>query len=96
VFVCVGFSFRLTRMGEAVQFFDTNGFSKKCEETNQLDSLHNGSWYEEVIDDDLKWSFAVKRFVAKSSEFSPSTSLSNYECALFFLKPSRKEFPRPC
>ncbi|KAE8100083.1 hypothetical protein FH972_018011 [Carpinus fangiana] len=47
-------------MGEAVQFFDTNGFSKNCEETNQLDSLHNGSWYEEVIDDDLKWSFAVK------------------------------------
>lgn len=55
-------------MGEAVEFF-ANGFSKNCDETNQLDSLHNCSWYEEVIDDDLKWSFAVKRFVKKFSVY---------------------------
>lgn len=56
-------------MGEAIQFFHTNGydngFLKIHEETNQtLTNNHEDcSWYEEVIDDDLKWSFALKRFV---------------------------------
>nr|XP_023927231.1 thermospermine synthase ACAULIS5-like [Quercus suber] len=54
-------------MGEAIQFFHTNGYAngflKIHEETNQtLTNNHDDcSWYEEVIDDDLKWSFALKR-----------------------------------
>nr|POF21023.1 thermospermine synthase acaulis5 [Quercus suber] len=54
-------------MGEAIQFFHTNGYAngflKIHEETNQtLTNNHEDcSWYEEVIDDDLKWSFALKR-----------------------------------
>jgi hypothetical protein len=68
-------------MGEAVEFFHangyangySNGFSKNCEETNQLDNIIACSWYEEQIDDDLKWSFALKRFV---QNLRPSTNLS--------------------
>lgn len=54
-------------MGEAVEIFYPNGFPKICngttknqppvDETRQFDS-----WYEEEIDEDLKWSFALKRF----------------------------------
>ncbi|XP_030951258.1 thermospermine synthase ACAULIS5 [Quercus robur] len=56
---------------EAIQFFHTNGYAngflKIHEETNQtLTNNHEDcSWYEEVIDDDLKWSFALKRVLHK-------------------------------
>ncbi|KAM4121364.1 hypothetical protein ACJW30_01G000200 [Castanea mollissima] len=58
-------------MGEAIHFFHTNGYAngflKIHEETNQtLTNNHEEcSWYEEVIDDDLKWSFALKRVLHK-------------------------------
>ncbi|GLT71938.1 hypothetical protein SLA2020_439200 [Shorea laevis] len=47
--------------------FAINGFSKNCEETNQLDNIHNSCWYEELIDDDLKWSFALNRVLHKGT-----------------------------
>lgn len=56
-------------MGEAVEILLTNGFNKiyenghhklfDCEKKGNMDSC----WYEEVIDDDLKWSFALNRFL---------------------------------
>lgn len=49
-------------MGEAPEVFYVNGFHKFGHETEQdLANEHNhgSSWYEEVIDDDLKWSFAL-------------------------------------
>lgn len=63
-------------MGEAVEFFDCNCFSKvHCEpqpdqhlmmtmEENHHHHHHpnDGTWFEEEIDDDLKWSFALNRF----------------------------------
>ncbi|KAG8491355.1 hypothetical protein CXB51_014483 [Gossypium anomalum] len=59
-------------MGEAVEIFYPNGFSKICngttknqppvDETRQFDS-----WYEEEIDEDLKWSFALKSVLYKGS-----------------------------
>lgn len=57
-------------MGEAVEIFYENGFSKVCNENNQ-NMNGNGhqhqdcSWYEEIIDEDLKWSFALNRFLIK-------------------------------
>lgn len=47
-------------MGEAVEFFHCNGFSK----VNEIIIEENGSddsWFEEEIDVDLKWSFALNK-----------------------------------
>ncbi|XP_062100545.1 thermospermine synthase ACAULIS5 [Humulus lupulus] len=55
-------------MGEAVEIFLANGFPTFYEkkDNNPKDS----SWYEEVIDDDLKWSFALNSVLHKgTSEF---------------------------
>lgn len=64
-------------MGEAVEFFHTNGFlSSKFDHTtkalingncngNHKDIDNSGSWYEETIDDDLKWSFALNGVLHK-------------------------------
>lgn len=55
-------------MGEAVEFFHANGFSNLTQKfdpklvLNVNGNSHldrDGSWYEETIDDDLKWSFAL-------------------------------------
>ncbi|CAN6539613.1 unnamed protein product [Malus baccata var. baccata] len=59
-------------MGEAVEFFHTNGngFCKFSENfdpktvvilngSNHVERDRDSSWYEETIDDDLKWSFAL-------------------------------------
>ncbi|KDP34042.1 hypothetical protein JCGZ_07613 [Jatropha curcas] len=61
-------------MGEAVEIIFTNGFSKLCNDTttnnNNIISLDDSSWYEETIDDDLKWSFALNSVLHKgTSEF---------------------------
>lgn len=56
---------------EALDFFscDNNGFCyepKKnitIEETENLPIIHDGSWFEEEIDVDLKWSFALNRYI---------------------------------
>ncbi|KAJ4708963.1 Thermospermine synthase [Melia azedarach] len=59
-------------MGEAVEIFYENGFSKVCNENNQ-NMNGNGhqhqdcSWYEEIIDEDLKWSFALNRVLHKGT-----------------------------
>lgn len=79
-------------MGEAVEFFHTNGFlSSKFDHTtkalingncngNHKDIDSSGSWYEETIDDDLKWSFALNGFVNffMKSFFNPNFSLLLY------------------
>ena len=61
-------------MGEAVEIFYPNGFSKTCHgTTNQnLDdeSQQFDSWYEETIDEDLKWSFALKRYESNLCPFA--------------------------
>lgn len=59
-------------MGEAVKFFPyNNGFSSSKAyyennhmmlEQNQKEEENQDSWFEEVIDDDLKWSFALNRY----------------------------------
>ncbi|XVE97749.1 hypothetical protein REPUB_Repub03eG0045400 [Reevesia pubescens] len=57
-------------MGEVVDIFYPNGFSKICNgTTNQvLDETHQfDSWYEETIDEDLKWSFALKSVLYKGA-----------------------------
>ncbi|XP_057424374.1 thermospermine synthase ACAULIS5-like [Lotus japonicus] len=49
-------------MGEAPEVFYINGFSKFGHETQQNNGNHqnhDSTWYEEVIDDDLKWSFKL-------------------------------------
>ncbi|EEF46124.1 thermospermine synthase ACAULIS5 [Ricinus communis] len=62
-------------MGEAVEIIYTNGFSKLCTQPptqthNQVLVDHHSSWYEETIDDDLKWSFALNSVLHKgTSEF---------------------------
>lgn len=65
-------------MGEAPEMLYVNGFSKfvfflkkqlskfvlETEKTNHGNNVDDSStWYEEVIDDDLKWSFKLNRFV---------------------------------
>ncbi|MCI70766.1 thermospermine synthase ACAULIS5-like, partial [Trifolium medium] len=50
-------------MGEAPELLYVNGFGHDHDDqieqhlANNYD--HDFSWYEEVIDDDLKWSFAL-------------------------------------
>ncbi|PON46337.1 Polyamine biosynthesis domain containing protein [Parasponia andersonii] len=58
-------------MGEAVDIFIPNGFPKFYEKPDQnLNNHKDSSWYEEVIDDDLKWSFALNSVLHKgTSEF---------------------------
>ncbi|CAK9171620.1 unnamed protein product [Ilex paraguariensis] len=51
-------------MGEAVEFFHSNGFCKVHEES---DPNHISSWFEEEIDVDLKWSFALNRVLHKGT-----------------------------
>ncbi|KAI9192256.1 hypothetical protein LWI29_029783 [Acer saccharum] len=57
-------------MGEVVEIFYENGFSNKviCNDTptnpNHQDCC---TWYEEIIDDDLKWSFALNRVLHKGT-----------------------------
>lgn len=57
----------VTKMGEAVEVFVANGFANLYEKTdktlNIIDNHKDSCWYEEVIDEDLKWSFALNRFV---------------------------------
>ncbi|KAE9603665.1 hypothetical protein Lal_00001608 [Lupinus albus] len=48
-------------MGE---FFYVNNFSMSGHET-AIDKNHDVCWYEEVIDDDLKWSFALNSVLHK-------------------------------
>jgi len=54
-------------MGEAPKLLYVNGFPKYGHDeidnhlTDKYD--HDIPWYEEVIDDDLKWSFALNRFI---------------------------------
>ncbi|KAM5566137.1 hypothetical protein ABKV19_019891 [Rosa sericea] len=66
-------------MGEAVEFFHLNGFlSSKFDRHDEVlinsnvngninheDIDGSGSWYEETIDDDLKWSFALNGVLHK-------------------------------
>ncbi|TXG61804.1 hypothetical protein EZV62_013167 [Acer yangbiense] len=57
-------------MGEVVEIFYENGFPNKviCNDTptnpNHQDCC---TWYEEIIDDDLKWSFALNRVLHKGT-----------------------------
>ncbi|OIW09224.1 hypothetical protein TanjilG_11362 [Lupinus angustifolius] len=55
-------------MGEAPEIFYVNGFSKFIHETQQnqcSDKNHDTSWYEEIIDDDLKWSYKLNSVLHK-------------------------------
>ncbi|XWS26458.1 hypothetical protein CRYUN_Cryun26dG0034400 [Craigia yunnanensis] len=58
-------------MGEAVEIFYPNGFSKICHGTtnqNLDDESHQFDfWYEETLDEDLKWSFALKSVLYKGA-----------------------------
>ncbi|KAG8635969.1 hypothetical protein MANES_16G084600v8 [Manihot esculenta] len=57
-------------MGEAVEIIYTNGFSKLCSQPTHPNLDQSSSWYEETIDDDLKWSFALNSVLHKgTSEF---------------------------
>lgn len=53
-------------MGEAVEIFpSSNGFSNGCDDGIEKQRIEESDkkcfWYEEEIDDDLKWSFALNR-----------------------------------
>jgi len=53
-------------MGEAPEMFYVNEFAKVVPEvqSNHVNNVDDCStWYEEIIDDDLKWSFKLNRFV---------------------------------
>ncbi|XP_031259406.1 thermospermine synthase ACAULIS5 [Pistacia vera] len=55
---------------EAVEILYENGFSKVCNETinqNKNGNHQDCCWYEEVIDDHLKWSFALNRVLHKGT-----------------------------
>ncbi|KAK7261028.1 hypothetical protein RIF29_27331 [Crotalaria pallida] len=55
-------------MGEAPEIFFVNGFSKFGHETHQNhcnDQNNNLSWFEEIIDDDLKWSYKLNSVLHK-------------------------------
>jgi len=58
-------------MGEAVEVMFGNGFPEIHKATSPTQTLHSNQqdchWYEETIDDDLKWSFALNRFSSISS-----------------------------
>lgn len=69
-------------MGEAVEIMFGTGFPEIHKDTSPNQTLHSNQqdchWYEETIDDDLKWSFALNRF---SSFFCPNFA---YPLILFF------------
>jgi len=58
-------------MGEAVEVMFGNGFPEILKATSPTQTLHSNQqdchWYEETIDDDLKWSFALNRFSSVAS-----------------------------
>ncbi|KAG9133471.1 hypothetical protein Leryth_013278 [Lithospermum erythrorhizon] len=55
-------------MGEAVEFFHCNGFSNNVLSAPQKHlGTDNSSWYEEELDVDLKWSFALNRVLHKGT-----------------------------
>ncbi|KAK6118333.1 hypothetical protein DH2020_047904 [Rehmannia glutinosa] len=59
-------------MGEAVEFFPYNGFSNVHYESNHIlidenNEDDNSNWFEEEIDVDLKWSFALNRVLHKGT-----------------------------
>lgn len=53
----------LLDMGEAVEIMFGNGFPEIHKDTSPIQTLLSNQqdchWYEETIDDDLKWSFAL-------------------------------------
>lgn len=49
-------------MGEAVMFPLSDDHHKSNGTTPENIDGNDSSWFEEVIDDDLKWSFALNRF----------------------------------
>ncbi|KAG4953727.1 hypothetical protein JHK87_039321 [Glycine soja] len=58
-------------MGEAPEVFYINGFSKfgheiETQQNHVNDQNHDSSWYEEIIDDDLKWSFKLNSVLHKA------------------------------
>ncbi|KAJ9702091.1 hypothetical protein PVL29_004029 [Vitis rotundifolia] len=56
-------------MGEAVEFYHSNGVSgiNHKESGKTIDENHMCCWYEEVIDDNLKWSFALNSVLHKGT-----------------------------
>lgn len=76
-------------MGEAPVFY-INGFSKFEHEIQQQnhvnDQNHDSSWYEEIIDEDLKWSFKLNRFLitASNSMYQSSNKIAFYKLNLLF------------
>uniref|UniRef100_A0A6N2L4D0 thermospermine synthase n=1 Tax=Salix viminalis TaxID=40686 RepID=A0A6N2L4D0_SALVM len=65
---------------EAVEIIYANGLSKICDGINQThsdDQTHtDSSWFEESIDEDLKWSFALNSVLCKvTSEYQDITLL---------------------
>uniref|UniRef100_A0A0R0FGZ7 thermospermine synthase n=1 Tax=Glycine max TaxID=3847 RepID=A0A0R0FGZ7_SOYBN len=59
-------------MGEAPEVFYINGFSKfeheiETQQNHHVnDQNHDSSWYEEIIDEDLKWSFKLNSVLHKA------------------------------
>lgn len=67
-------------MGEAPEVFYINGFSKfgheiETQQNHVNDQNHDSSWYEEIIDEDLKWSFKLNRLVIIASAIHYSKSM---------------------
>jgi len=68
-------------MGEAPEVFYINGFSKfeheiETQQNHHVnDQNHDSSWYEEIIDEDLKWSFKLNRLVIIASAIHYSKSM---------------------
>ncbi|KAF8401066.1 hypothetical protein HHK36_014369 [Tetracentron sinense] len=54
-------------MGEAVEIFLSNGLSCDDADLKLEESLKKCSWYEEVIDEDLKWSFALNSILHRGT-----------------------------
>lgn len=57
-------------MGEAVEIFPTDAFIASKADSNRSSDHGNHkkcSWYEEVIDEDLKWSFALNSVLQKGT-----------------------------
>ncbi|GAA0164898.1 hypothetical protein Leryth_010907 [Lithospermum erythrorhizon] len=54
-------------MGEAVEFLHCNGFPNVLCAPTKHHATDNSSWYEEELDVDLKWSFALNRVLHKGT-----------------------------
>lgn len=69
-------------MGEVVEIMFGNGFPEIHKDTTPIQTLHSNQqechWYEETIDDDLKWSFALNRFSSFSFVLTSHTFLSHF------------------